>query len=62
MCQAGHKVVLDSDGSYVLNKTTKEVNWLREENGNFMLDMWVMPGSSVTDSVNDMTEGFSRNR
>ena len=24
MCQAGHKVVFDSDGSYVLNKTTKE--------------------------------------
>ena len=41
--------MFDSDGSYVLKKTTKEVNWLREENGNFMLDMWVMPGSWVTE-------------
>ena len=62
MCQAGHKVVFDSDGSYVLNKTTMGVNWLREESGNFMLDMWVMPGSWVTDSVSDTTEGFSRDR
>ena len=62
MCQAGHKVVFDIDGSYVLNKTTKEVKWLREENGNVMLDMWVIPGSWLTDSVSDMTEGSSRPR
>ena len=62
LCQAGHKVVFHGDGSYVFNKTTKEANWLREENGNFMLDMWVVPGSWVTDSVSDMTEGFSRPR
>ena len=34
-------VVFDSDGSYILNKTTGELNWLREDNGNYMLDVWI---------------------
>ena len=58
MCQAGHKVVFDSDISYVLNKSTKEVNCLREETGNHMLDMWIMPRSWVNDGVSHMMEGF----
>ena len=43
MLQAGHRVVFDSEASYVLNKTTGETNILREEDGNFMLDVWVPP-------------------
>ena len=62
MCQAGHRVVFDSDGSYVLNKATKEVNWLREENGNYMLDMWVVPASWLQQGTSDMTKGFTRLR
>ena len=62
MCQAGHRVVFDSDGSYVLNKATKEVNWLREENGNYMLDMWVAPASWLQQGTSDMTKGFTRLR
>ena len=43
MCKSGHRVVFDDDGSYVENKATGELNWLREEDGNYMLDTWVMP-------------------
>ena len=62
MCQAGHRIVFDSDGSYVLNKTTKEVNWLREENGNYMLDMWVILASWLQQGTSHMTKGFTRPR
>ena len=44
MCASDHRVVFDEEGSYVVNKITREVNWLREDNGNYMLDAWVMPG------------------
>ena len=46
MCKAGHRVIFDEDGSYVENKMTGEINWMRQENGNYMLDMYVMPSSS----------------
>ena len=36
--QAGHALIFDSAGSYIINKKTGELNWLREENINFMLD------------------------
>ena len=42
ICQAGHRVVFDSEeGSYIENKHTGEINWLREENGNYILDLWI---------------------
>jgi hypothetical protein len=47
MCDSGHTVVFDDDGSYVQNKTTGEINWLREESGQYMLDAWVMPMAEV---------------
>ena len=43
MLQAGHRVVFDYECSYILNKSTGETNVLREEDGNFMLDVWVPP-------------------
>ena len=36
-------VVFDDDGSYIFNKQTGEVNWMREEAGNYMLDLCVAP-------------------
>ena len=45
ICQAGNRVVFDEEGSYILNKITGEVNLLREGEGNYMLDMWVMPST-----------------
>lgn len=46
ICQAGHRVVFDEEGSYIVNKATGEMNALREEDGNYMLDMWVIPSSA----------------
>ena len=43
ICQAGHYVIFDEDGSYIVNKATGESNWLMEQNGNYMLDVWVPP-------------------
>ena len=43
ICAAGHRVVFDEDGSYIENKTTGEVDLLREDNCNYMLDMWIFP-------------------
>ena len=39
--QAGNKVVFDADGSYIEDKSTGEKMWLKEENGMYMLRMWV---------------------
>ena len=36
-------MVFDDDGSYVLNKMAGEVNWMRKESGNYIMDLWVMP-------------------
>ena len=47
MCRAGHRCVFDDEGSYIQNKVTGEINWLREENGNYMLDVWVVPKSEL---------------
>ena len=45
ICQAGHYVIFDEEGSYIMNKATGELNWLREQNGNYMLDVWIRPPS-----------------
>ena len=42
ICQAGHRVVFDGeDGAFIQNKKTGEINWLREQDGNYILDLWV---------------------
>ena len=43
MYENGHAVVFDGDMSLVVNKTTDEVNHLRREDGNFVLDLWIPP-------------------
>ena len=50
ICQAGHVVVFDDAGSYIYNKDTREMNWLREESGNYMLDVWLPPAETVEPS------------
>ena len=35
ICAAGHMVVFDSEGSYIVNKEAGELNWLRHDNRNF---------------------------
>ena len=49
ICQVVHYVIFDEERSYIVNKTTGELNWLREQSGNYMLDVWIPP-SSQTDA------------
>ena len=60
MCRAGHRIVFDDEGSYILNKVSGELNWLREENGNYLMDVWVMPQGDYKAAMNEM--GFGRPR
>ena len=46
ICSTGHIVIFDDDGSYIINKSTGESNALREDDGNYMLDVWVPPEGS----------------
>ena len=43
MNECGHVVVFDGDSSFIANKKTGEVNQLRRQDGNFMLDLWIPP-------------------
>ena len=42
--KAGNKVVFDEVGSYIEDKATGEIMHLKEENGMFLLKMWVKRG------------------
>ena len=59
MMEAGHQVAFDPDGSFVRNKRTGEVNWMREEDGNFLMDLWVMPAALMNRAPNNAA-GFRR--
>ena len=54
ICGAGHTVVFDDLGSFIFNKETGEMNILREEQGNYLLDVYVPPKEAIE------TEGFQR--
>ena len=43
ICKAGHMVIFDEEGSYIYNKASGEINALREDDGNYMLDVWIPP-------------------
>ena len=60
MCASGHRVVFDDEGSYVWNKMTGEINWFREENGNYLLDCWVMPNAEYQNIIGNSS--FTRPR
>ena len=51
ICRAGHMVIFDDEGSYIYNKATGEVNMLREDDGNYMLDVWVPPSNMKPNDV-----------
>ena len=41
---AGNRVVFDSDGSFIEDKSTGERMWMREERGLFMTKLWIKKG------------------
>jgi hypothetical protein len=47
ICKAGHTVVFDDQGSYMYNKCTGSIDWLREENGTYMLDSYIVPKATT---------------
>ena len=44
ICKAGHRVVFDDDGSYVEDKETGETLRVIEEDGEYVIDVWVKTG------------------
>ena len=47
-------------GSYVMNKHTGEINALREEDGNYVMDTWVTPWGEYQQAIQQA--GFTRLR
>jgi len=45
VCKAGHRIVLDDDGSYIQHKVTGETTTLQQKNGVYVLEFWVAPSS-----------------
>ena len=43
ICKAGHRIVLDSEGSYLLNKHTRERTPVQQKNGVYTMEFWVAP-------------------
>ena len=41
IAQTGHKVVFDSQSSYIEDQETKERLWLQEQGGMYVLKVWV---------------------
>ena len=39
----GHAVVIDGDESFVINKTTGEVNLIEDDGVAFNFDLWICP-------------------
>ena len=50
MVEAGHAVVFappELGGSFIVNLKSVEENALREDDGNYILDVWIPPAKSV---------------
>ena len=41
IARVGHRVIFDSEGSYIEDKSTKERIWMTEDQGMYTLKMWV---------------------
>ena len=41
--QKGHRAVFEDGCSYIENLATGDVTWMREENGVYVIDVWMMP-------------------
>ena len=41
VAKAGNRVVFDEDGSYIEDKQTGEKMWMEENNGMYILKLWV---------------------
>ena len=54
-------VVFDERGSYIINKQSGEVTWMREKNGVFVLDAAVCPYERINSVIQaSSTSSFTR--
>ena len=44
ICKAGHRVIFDDEGSYVEDKQTGETMKVIEEDGEYVIDVWIKTG------------------
>ena len=42
-CSSGRRMIFYEDGFYIPHKVAGEINWLREDNGNYILDVRNFP-------------------
>ena len=52
ICKAGYRIIFDDEGSYVEDKATGETMRVTEEDGEYIMDVWVK-----TDEQGDSTFG-----
>ena len=61
MIEAGQFVGFCSHGGFVLDPSTGKVDWFREENGNYMLDTWLVPHEKAAGFIEALSnQGFTR--
>ena len=48
ICANDHTVVFDETSSYIYSKSTGEYHEMREDGGNYVLDVWVPPARNAT--------------
>ena len=62
MTEAGNRVVFDSAGSYVEDKKTGSRTEIKDDNGEFTMDVWVQTGGElgVMDQNEEDSPGFPR--
>jgi hypothetical protein len=57
--RAGHRVVFDDDGtgqgmgSYLINKTTGEINMIRDDGKDYVMRRWIVPPGMVQNVMNE---------
>lgn len=60
MIEVGHFVGFCEQGGFLLDLHSGHLEWFREENGNYMLDTWLMPHEKVNEFNEIVDEDFRR--
>jgi len=62
--KAGHAILFDDDGSgqgtgsYMVNKTTGEINMIRDDGANYLMRRWIILANEVSAILQKQAEGF----
>ena len=51
VCVQGNRVNFDDGGSFIQNKATGEVAWMKERNGVYVIECWVWPRQECDDGA-----------